>query len=98
MMNLFSYSLTLKKEEYFILDHYCDDLVRHTIFPLPSEKGKGILVTPSIGGTYLVGPSAEVMDSKDDVSTDKLTLDQIKEAALEMVPGIPFNQVIRTFY
>ena len=97
MIEPISYSLTPRKGEYFILDHYCDDLVRHTIFPLPSEKGKGILVTPSIGGTYLVGPSAEVMDSKDDVSTDKLTLDQIKEAALEMVPGIPFNQVIRTF-
>lgn len=97
MVEPIDYSLTPRKGEYFILDHYTDDLVRHTIFPLPSEKGKGILVSPSIGGTYLVGPSAEAMDSKDDVSTDKLTLDQIKASALEMVPSIPFNQVIRTF-
>ena len=91
------YEIIPRKGEYFILDHYTDDLVNHTIFPLPSAKGKGILVTPSIGGTYLVGPSAEAMPSKDDVSTDKVTLDEIKRQALEMVPGIPFNQVIRTF-
>lgn len=97
MIEPIDYFLTPRKGEYFILDHYSDNLVKHTIFPLPSEKGKGILVTPSIGGTYLVGPSAEAMASKDDVSTDKLTLDEIKRQALEMVPSIPFNQVIRTF-
>lgn len=97
MVEPIDYSITPRKGEYFILDHYTDDLVKHTIFPLPSEKGKGILVTPSIGGTYLIGPSAEAMPSKDDVSTDKPTLDEIRRQALDMVPGIPFNQVIRTF-
>ena len=97
MVEPIDYTLTPRKGEYFILDHYTDDLVKHTIFPLPSEKGKGILVTPSIGGTYLIGPSAEAMPSKDDVSTDKLTLDEIRRQALDMVPSIPFNQVIRTF-
>ena len=97
MVEPIDYSLTPRKGEYFILDHYTDDLVKHTIFPLPSEKGKGILVTPSIGGTYLIGPSAEAMPSKDDVSTDKPTLDDVRRQALYMVPSIPFNQVIRTF-
>ena len=97
MVEDIDYSITPRKGEYFILDHYTDDLVKHTIFPLPSEKGKGILVSPSIGGTYLVGPSAEAMPSKDDVSTDKPTLDEIRRQALDMVPSIPFNQVIRTF-
>lgn len=97
MVEPIDYKLTPRKGEYFILDHYSDSLVKHTIFPLPSEKGKGILVSPTTGGTYLVGPSAEVTFSKDDVSTDKLTLDEIKRQALDMVPSIPFNQVIRTF-
>ena len=97
MVEPIDYTITPRKGEYFILDHYTDDLVKHTIFPLPSEKGKGILVTPSIGGTYLIGPSAEAMPSKDDVSTDKPTLDDVRRQALDMVPSIPFNQVIRTF-
>lgn len=97
MIEPIDYKLTPRKGEYFILDHYSDSLVKHTIFPLPSEKGKGILVSPTTGGTYLVGPSAEVTFSKDDVSTDKMTLDEVKRQALDMVPSIPFNQVIRTF-
>ena len=97
MIEPVDYTLIPRKGEYFILDHYSDSLVKHTIFPLPSEKGKGILVTPTTGGTYLVGPSAEVTFSKDDVSTDKPTLDDVRRQALEMVPSIPFNQVIRTF-
>ena len=97
MIEPVDYQLIPRKGEYFILDHYSDSLVKHTIFPLPSEKGKGILVSPTTGGTYLVGPSAEVTFSKDDVSTDKPTLDEVKRQALDMVPSIPFNQVIRTF-
>ncbi len=97
MIEPISYTLTPRKGEYFILDHYSDSLVKHTIFPLPTSKGKGILVSPTTGGTYLVGPSAEVTFSKDDVSTDKTTLDDVRRQASEMVPSIPFNQVIRTF-
>lgn len=97
MIEPIEYNLIPRKGEYFLLDHYSDSLVKHTIFPLPSEKGKGILVSPTTGGTYIVGPSAEVTFSKDDVSTDKLTLDEVKRQALDMVPSIPFNQVIRTF-
>lgn len=97
MIEPISYTLTPRKGEYFILDHYSDSLVKHTIFPLPTSKGKGILVSPTTGGTYLVGPSAEVTFSKDDVSTDKATLDEVRRQASEMVPSIPFNQVIRTF-
>ncbi len=97
MIEPISYTLTPRKGEYFILDHYSDSLVKHTIFPLPTSKGKGILVSPTTGGTYLVGPSAEVTFSKDDVSTDKATLDDVRLQASELVPSIPFNQVIRTF-
>ena len=97
MIEPIDYTLTPRKGEYFILDHYSDSLVKHTIFPLPTAKGKGILVSPTTGGTYLVGPSAEVTFSKDDVSTDKATLDDVRRQASEMVPSIPFNQVIRTF-
>ena len=39
------------------------------------EKGKGILVTMTSSGNYLVGPSSEVTNEPDDYTTDKLTLD-----------------------
>lgn len=86
-----------RKGEYFVLDHFAYGFVNHTIFPLPSEKGKGILVSPTSSFNYLVGPSSEVTNEVNDYKTDKLTLDNIKAQATNMVENIPFNQVIRVF-
>ena len=91
------YNIKARKGQYFVLDHYAKGLVNHVIFPLPSEKGKGILVSPTTSGNYIVGPSSEWSDDKDLVSCDKATLDNVRAQAQAMVPSIPFNQVIRIF-
>lgn len=97
MVEPITYDIKPRKGEYFVLDHYGQNLVNHVIFPLPSEKGKGILVTPTTSMNFLVGPSSDYIDDKDDLATDKLTLNEVKRQALELIPSIPFNQVIRTF-
>ena len=91
------WKLTPRKGEYFVLDHYALGLVNHTIFPLPSEKGKGVLVSLTSSNNYIVGPSSEPIDDIEDFSTDTLTLNQIKAQAKELVPSIPYNQMIRVF-
>ena len=97
MIEPISWHIIPRKGEYFVLDHYAPGLVNHVLFPLPSEKGKGILVTMTTSGNYLVGPSSEVQNEKDDVSTDSLTLSNIRKEAVSLVPSIPFNQQIRVF-
>ena len=97
MLEPVSWEINPRKGEYYVLDHYQKGLVNHTLFPLPSEKGKGILVTLTTSGNCLVGPSSEFTKELDDVSTDSLTLANIKKEATMMVPGIPFNQQIRVF-
>ncbi len=71
--------------------------MNHVLFPLPSEKGKGILVTMTSSGDYLVGPSSEFVDDKDDLSTDAPTLKDVRSQASRMVPNIPFYEQIRVF-
>lgn len=97
MVEPIDWKITPRKGEYFVLGHYKEGLVNHVIFPLPSEKGKGILVTMTTSGNYLVGPSSELTDEKDDYRTDPPTLKNVRAQASEMVPSIPFNQVIRVF-
>ena len=96
MIEDIDWAITPRKGEYFLLDHYAEGLVNHTIFPLPSKKGKGVLVSQTSSGNYIVGPSSEPADA-DDVSTDGATLNNIRKAATLMVPSIPFNQTIRVF-
>ena len=97
MVEPIDWKITPRKGEYFVLDHYKAGLVNRTIFPLPSEKGKGILVSVTTSGNYIVGPSSELVEDKDDVSTDAETLRNVRVQATDLVPSIPFNQVIRTF-
>ena len=97
MVEPIDWKISSRKGEYFVLDHYKAGLVNRTIFPLPSEKGKGILVSVTTSGNYIVGPSSEFVKDKDDVSTDAETLRNVRAQASDLVPSIPFNQVIRTF-
>lgn len=90
------YEINPRKGEYFVFDHYAKGLVHHTVFPLPSAKGKGILVSPTYSGNYLVGPSSELSEAEDH-STDSKTLAMVKAGALDMVPTLPFNELIRVF-
>ena len=86
-----------RKGEYYVLDHFNKPYVRHTLFSLPSDKGKGILVSPTTHGNFLIGPSSEFIDSKDDKSTDKVTLENVLESAYRLVDYIPMNYMIRQF-
>ena len=97
MVEPIDWKITPRKGEYFVLDHYKAGLVNHVIFPLPSEKGKGILVTMTTSGNYLVGPSSEQVEDPADYQTDPPILKEVRRQASDMVPGIPFNQVIRVF-
>ncbi|MCR5308781.1 MAG: NAD(P)/FAD-dependent oxidoreductase [Bacilli bacterium] len=97
MIEPIDWKTTPRRGEYFVLDHFLDGFVNHTIFPMPSEKGKGILITPTTSNNYLLGPSSELIDDYDDVSTDKPTLDKVKAQILDMVPSVPLNKVIRVF-
>lgn len=97
MVEEVDWSITPKKGEYFVLDHFMYGFTKHTIFPLPTAKGKGVLFTSTTSGNYLIGPSNDPINDKDDYSTNEQTLENIKKQALQMVPSIPFNKVIRTF-
>ncbi len=97
MIDPIEWTVKPRKGEYYVLDHFAPGFVRHTLFPLPSEKGKGVLFTHTTSGDYLVGPSSEWVDDKDDHSTDSETLANIRAQATAMVPGIPFREQIRVF-
>lgn len=97
MVGPVSWSIKPRKGSYYVLDHYGGDLVNHVLFPLPSEKGKGILVTRTTTDNYLVGPSSNWQDDRDDVSTDPFTMKEVREQATLLVPSIPFNQQIRVY-
>ena len=92
-----SFTITARRGEYMLLDRECGDLVSHTIFRCPSAMGKGILVSPTVDGNLLLGPTAENLESKDDVSTTADGLAKVRVQANEQVSGINMGKVITSF-
>ncbi len=89
--------ITARKGEYVLMDKEAGTLVSHTIFQLPNELGKGVLVTPTVHGNLLVGPDAVDLQDKEDTETTLPGMDDIKNRALQSVPDIPYRQMITGF-
>lgn len=88
--------LKFVKGEYILLDNSEKNLVHRPIFPLPTKKGKGILVCPTIHGNIFLGPTA--VDIKEfDTSFSYDSLSTIKSQVVDNVDGINFKKVIKLY-
>ncbi len=96
LINPKTFDIYPRKGQYYVLNHFNRPFVNHTLFMVPSDKGKGVLVSPTTSGNYLIGPSAN-LTVKDKKATDKETLFDVKRQANYMVDNIPYYETIRTF-
>lgn len=86
-----------RRGDYFLLDHAAGDHVHHTIFQLPGKYGKGVLVTPTVHGNLLIGPTANDIDNKEDTATTAAELDEVRAKAGLAVKDLPLRQTITSF-
>jgi len=84
------------KGEYYLLDKSEGKRVSRVIFQCPDEKGKGVLVSPTVHGNLIVGPDATVCE-RDDVSNTQSAMDFLREMSTKSVPSIAFRDNIRNF-
>jgi glycerol-3-phosphate dehydrogenase len=91
------YDIKPRRGEYFVLDRKVKGFINHVIYPLPTEKGKGVLIVPQVHGNILLGPTSTQQNEKDLLSNTKLGMDQIREDTKKLAINIPFDQIIRSF-
>lgn len=92
-----SFHITPRRGEYLLLDKECGKVVNATVFRAPGPMGKGVLVSPTVDGNLLLGPTAEDLESKDDTRTTDGGLATVRARAREQVAGIPMNKTITSF-
>jgi len=91
------FSITPRKGEYLLFQKGYGSILNHVIFQVPTDKGKGVLVTSTYHGNLLIGPNAEEAASRDDVDTSTEALLSIIEVARKSVPGFELSKVLTTF-
>ena len=90
-------NIIARKGEYYLLDHQLPLLFEHTMFQCPTKMGKGVLVSPTVHGNTLLGPSAEDVPDADDVATTAEALKMVNEKSRLTWPAMNLRTVITTF-
>lgn len=86
-----------RRGDYILLDRTAEGYVRHTVFQLPTELGKGVLVTPTVHGNTIVGPTAFDIDDKESTATTADAIAEVTEKSAISIKGLPTRQVITSF-
>lgn len=94
------FRLELSSGSYLLLDTYAQGSITHVVFSEPERKGKGATFVPTTEDNLLLGPSEEWLDMLDNepgYATTLQGLEFVRTASAEVFPGLPLEQVIRSF-
>ena len=89
--------ITPRRGDYLLLDRKTGGYVRHTVFQVPGKFGKGVLVSPTVHGNTIIGPTAEDIDDKEGVETTAEGFDDLMEKAGFAFDDLPLREVITSF-
>ncbi|MDD4641893.1 MAG: NAD(P)/FAD-dependent oxidoreductase [Erysipelotrichaceae bacterium] len=90
------FQITPRKGEYLLFDRL-DHLFNHVIFQTPTKMGKGILITPTVNGNTMIGPTAVDQTDKDDDAVTQLGIDMIKNSMSNISNKIETDKIITSF-
>jgi glycerol-3-phosphate dehydrogenase len=97
MVGVDDFEITPRRGEYYLFDKEFDVKVQRTIFPVPTEVSKGIVVTPTDEGNVMIGPNAEEIPDKENRGTTREGLDEVLNGAQKTVPDLEKKDVIKMF-
>ncbi|MCY6355878.1 NAD(P)/FAD-dependent oxidoreductase, partial [Clostridium sp. ZS2-4] len=97
MVSQKKYNIIARKGEYLLFDKAVGDMASRTLFQLPTKMGKGVLVTPTVDGNLLMGPTSVDIDDRTDVDTTREGLESVIDKVPLTIKTIPNRQVITSF-
>jgi glycerol-3-phosphate dehydrogenase len=92
-----NFKILPRRGQYILLGKDQGHLVNTVIFQLPTDKGKGILVTTTYHGNFMIGPNAEEVDDREDVATTIEKLEEVIEVARRSIEKFNIKRALTTF-
>ena len=86
-----------RRGDYCLLDKQVGGYVSHTIFPQPTKLGKGVLVSPTVHGNLIVGPTAIDIEDKEGTNTTEEGINDLIAKAGNHIRNLPIRNVITSF-
>ncbi|MDY7533054.1 NAD(P)/FAD-dependent oxidoreductase [Pseudomonas sp. Bout1] len=92
-----SFSIHPRKGQFVVFDKAASRYLNNIILPVPNERTKGIVLTKTVYGNLLVGPTAEEQDDRLHAGLDSAVLQQLVDAAVQRIPALEGMPVTATY-
>jgi glycerol-3-phosphate dehydrogenase len=83
-----SFTVTPRRGELIVFDKLSRPLVQHILLAVPTKVSKGVLVSPTVFGNLMVGPTADQVERRDDTSSTAPGLAHLLSEAGRIVPAL----------
>ena len=97
MLGHHDFTVTPRRGELIVYDKFARSLINHIILPVPTAITKGVLISPTVYGNILLGPTAEDLDDKTNTATSEAGLAMLLEKGRAILPDLMQEEVTATY-
>ncbi|MFF8831044.1 FAD-dependent oxidoreductase [Streptomyces sp. NPDC015131] len=91
------FTVTPRRGQLIVFDAFARGLVRHILLPVPTALGKGVLVSPTVHGKVLLGPTAEDLDDRTATGSTAEGLALLRERGRRVLPALLDEEVTAVY-
>lgn len=91
------FTITPRRGQLIVFDALARPLIRHVLLPVPTATTKGVLVSPTVYGNVLLGPTAEDLADRTDTATTADGLRGLLAHGRRIVPALLDEEVTATY-
>lgn len=91
------FTVTPRRGQLLVFDKLARQLLDTIVLPVPSKLGKGVLVSPTVYGNVMLGPTAEDLEDKRATETTDDGFEFLQTKGARLMPAL-FDEEVTTAY
>lgn len=91
------FTVTPRRGELIVYDKLARRLVDKIVLPVPTARGKGVLVSPTIYGNVMLGPTSEDLQDRTATGTSEAGFEFLLDKGQRLMPDLLAEEVTATY-
>jgi glycerol-3-phosphate dehydrogenase len=91
------FTIVPRRGELFVFDKLTRPMANTIVLPVPTEKGKGVLISPTIYGNVMLGPTSENLVDRTDTSTSEEGFAFLLTKGAALMPSLIHEEVTASY-
>ena len=93
MLGYDEFGVIPRRGQLLVFDKMSRGLVNHILLPVPSKMGKGVLISPTVFGNVMLGPTAENLNDKSATETTADGIAMLLDKGKRILPALLDEEV-----